>query len=91
MTRPHLAFPHTHKRIAEVRLSRRQIERRLLASPYSLETLPAHIARAKRQERVAEAQHVQLMPQHDDLGFQPCLRLERRDPDVEDQAQEGHH
>ena len=37
------------------------------------------------------AQHVQLMPQHDDLGFQPRLRLERRDHDVEKQAQERDH
>jgi len=32
------------------------------------------------------AQHVQLMPQHDDLGFQPRLRLERRDDDMEKQG-----
>jgi hypothetical protein len=28
------------------------------------------------------------MPQQDDLGFQPRLRLERRDHDVEKQTQE---
>ena len=37
--------------------------------------------------RNAPAQHVQLMPQQDDLGFQPCLRLEWRDQDVEKQIQ----
>jgi DDE domain len=34
---------------------------------------------------------VQLMPQHDDLGFQPRLRLEQRDHDVKKQAQERDH
>jgi len=47
--------------------------------------------RQSKFRRNAPAQHVQLMPQHDDLGFQPCLRLERRDHDVEDQAQERDH
>src|SRR5829696_2336033 len=47
--------------------------------------------RQLRLRRNAPTQHVQLMPQHDDLGFQPCLRLERRDHDVEDQAQERDH
>jgi hypothetical protein len=37
------------------------------------------------------AQHVQLMPKQHDLGFQLRLRLERRDHDVEDQAQEIDH
>src|SRR4029453_6697612 len=36
-------------------------------------------------------QPVQLMPQYDDLGFQPCLRLERRDHDVEEQPQKRDH
>ena len=36
----------------------------------------------------APAQHVQLMPQHHDLGFQSRLRLKRRDQDVEEQDQE---
>jgi hypothetical protein len=31
------------------------------------------------------------MSQHDDLGLQPCLRLDRRDHDVEDQNQERDH
>jgi len=31
------------------------------------------------------------MPQHDDLGFQPCPRPKRRDHDVEDQAHERDH
>src|SRR6266849_8308651 len=31
------------------------------------------------------------MPQHNDLGFQPRPRLERRDQDVEEQAQERDH
>src|ERR1700704_2875810 len=47
-----------------------------------------------RQFRVrgnAPAQHVQLMPQQDNLGFQPRLRLERRDQDVEKQAEERDH
>src|SRR4030088_2427704 len=47
-----------------------------------------------RQLRVrgnAPAQHVQLMPQQDDLGFQPRLRPEQRDHDVEKQAQERDH
>jgi hypothetical protein len=47
-----------------------------------------------RQFRVrgnAPAQHVQLMPQQDNLGFQPCLRLERRDHNVEKQTQERDH
>ena len=44
-----------------------------------------------RVRRNAPAQHVQLMPQQDDLGFQPRLRPERRDHDVEKQAQERDH
>src|SRR5882672_12420944 len=36
-------------------------------------------------------QDVHLMPQQDDLGFQPRSRLERRDQDVEEQAQERDH
>ena len=39
----------------------------------------------------APAQHIQLMPQQHDLGFQPRLRLERRDQDVEEQDQERDH
>jgi hypothetical protein len=39
----------------------------------------------------APAQHVQLMPQHHDLGFQPRLRLERRDQDVKEQDQKPDH
>jgi hypothetical protein len=39
----------------------------------------------------APAQHVQLMPQHDDLSFQPHLRLERRGQDMEEQTQEHSH
>jgi hypothetical protein len=31
------------------------------------------------------------MPQHDDLGFQPRLRLERRGQDMNEQAHEGDH
>lgn len=34
----------------------------------------------------APAQHVQLMPQQDDLGLQPRPRLERRDQHVDEQA-----
>src|SRR5260370_30194050 len=37
------------------------------------------------------AQHVQLMRQHDDFGFQPRLRLERRDQHVEKQTDEREH
>src|SRR6267154_2418828 len=47
-----------------------------------------------RQLRVrgnAPAQHVELMPQQDNLGFQPRVRLERRDHDVEKQAQKRDH
>ena len=36
-------------------------------------------------------QHTQLMPQQHDLGFQPRLRLERRDKDMEEQDQEPDH
>src|SRR5216683_2569046 len=36
-------------------------------------------------------QDVHLMPQQDDLGFQPRSRLERRDQDVEEQVQERDH
>jgi len=39
----------------------------------------------------APAQHVQLMTQQDDLGFQPCLRLEWQDQDVEKKAQKRDH
>jgi len=44
-----------------------------------------------RFRRRMPAQHVQLMPQQHDLGFQPCLRLEWRDQDVEKQAQKRDH
>src|SRR5260370_42377087 len=44
-----------------------------------------------RLRGTAPAQHVQLMPQHDDLGLQPRLRLERRDHDMENQTQERDH
>src|SRR5712664_4792479 len=47
--------------------------------------------RQLRLRGYALTQHVQLMPQHDDLGFQPRLRLERRDRDVKKQAQERDH
>ena len=36
-------------------------------------------------------QDIHLMPQQDDLGFQPRSRLERRDHDVEEQVQERDH
>jgi hypothetical protein len=36
-------------------------------------------------------QDVHLTPQQDDLGFQPRSRLERRDQDVQEQAQERDH
>ena len=39
----------------------------------------------------SSTQDVHLMPQQDDLGFQPRPRLERRDQDVGDQAQELDH
>jgi hypothetical protein len=42
-----------------------------------------------RQSRLRgrpSTQHVQLMPQQDDLGFQSNLRLKRRDEDVQKQA-----
>jgi hypothetical protein len=39
----------------------------------------------------ALAQHIQLMPQQDDLGFQSRLRLERRDQDVDEQVQKRDH
>ena len=39
----------------------------------------------------ALAQHTQLVPQQNDLGFQSHLRLERRDQHVEEQDQEPDH
>jgi hypothetical protein len=39
----------------------------------------------------ALAQHTQLVPQQNDLGFQSCPRLERLDHDVEEQDQEPDH
>src|SRR5260370_31559721 len=47
--------------------------------------------RQLRLRGYALTQHVQLMPQHDDVGFQARLRLERRDHDVKKQAQERDH
>ena len=44
-----------------------------------------------RLRRNAPAQHVQLMPQQQDLGFQPCLRLQRRDQDMQDEAKKRYH
>src|SRR5260370_7570926 len=43
--------------------------------------------RQLRLRGYALTQHVQLMPHHDDLGFQPRLRLERRDPDMKKHPQ----
>ena len=43
--------------------------------------------RQLRLRGYALAQHVQLMPKHDDLGFQPRLRPERRDHNMKKQAQ----
>jgi hypothetical protein len=39
----------------------------------------------------APAQHVQLMPQQHDLGFQPCPSPKRRYQDVKEQDQERDH
>ena len=39
----------------------------------------------------ASAQHVQLMPQHHNLRFQPRPRLERRDQDMQGEAQKRDH
>ena len=47
--------------------------------------------RQLRFRRNAPAQYVQLMPQQDDLRFQPRLRPERRDHDVEKQVENGNH
>jgi hypothetical protein len=47
--------------------------------------------RKLRLGRQASTQDVQLMPQQYDLGFQPRSRLERRDHDVGDQAQQLDH
>ena len=44
--------------------------------------------RQLRPRRYALAQHTQLVPQQNDLGFQLRLRLERRDQDVEEQDPE---
>ena len=47
--------------------------------------------RQPRPRGYALTQHTQLMPQQHDLGFQPRLRLERRDQDVEEQDYEPDH
>src|SRR5712671_56836 len=47
--------------------------------------------RQPRPRGYALTQHTQLMPQQHDLGFQPRLRLERRDQDVDEQDQERDH
>jgi hypothetical protein len=47
-----------------------------------------------RQPRLrgrALAQHIQLMPQQHDLGFQSRLRLEWRDQDMDEQDQKPDH
>jgi hypothetical protein len=47
--------------------------------------------RESRLRREALTQHSQLMPQQDDLGFQPRLRLKWRDQYVKEQFQEIDH
>jgi hypothetical protein len=56
--------------------------------------IPAAWSVGDRQLRLrghALAQHTQLMPQQQDLGFQPCLCLERRDQEMKEQEQELDH